>query len=135
MSKAILLSIHPKWAKKIYSGEKKIEWRKDLPKSIEKGTKVYIYETAPVRRVTGRFTYIGFVNVDAKNLDLSYEYTYDSICVKGGCVEPKDLLKYQGRAASILGWKIYSFEKFSEPKTLDEFGIARAPQSWRYVEE
>lgn len=27
MSKAILLSIHPKWAKKIYSGEKKIEWR------------------------------------------------------------------------------------------------------------
>jgi hypothetical protein len=35
MSKAILLSIHPKWAKKIYSGEKTVEalqhnaeWRK-----------------------------------------------------------------------------------------------------------
>ena len=27
MSKAILLSIHPEWAEKIYSGEKTIEWR------------------------------------------------------------------------------------------------------------
>ena len=28
MTKAILLSIHPKWAKLIYEGKKTIEWRK-----------------------------------------------------------------------------------------------------------
>ena len=31
MSKAVILSIHPKWAEKIYSGEKEVEWRKTFP--------------------------------------------------------------------------------------------------------
>ena len=47
MSKAILLSIHPKWAKLIYEGKKTIEWRKSFPKEfISNQTKVYLYETA-----------------------------------------------------------------------------------------
>ena len=89
----IILSIKPKWAEKIYSGEKKIEWRKTCPSTVNEGAKVYIYETAPICKVTGRFTYIGSTKVDAKNLDLSYEFTYDSICVRAGCVKPEDLLK------------------------------------------
>lgn len=131
----VILSIHPKWAKLIYSGDKTIEWRKDLPTAAYAGMKVYLYETAPVSKVTGCFTYNGFVNIDAKNLDLSLEMTHDSICVKAGCVEPEELMKYQGRNASLLGWEIYGFEKFSEPKTLSEFGIAKAPQNWQYVKE
>ncbi len=130
----IILSIKPKWAEKIYSGEKKIEWRKTCPSTVNEGAKVYIYETAPICKVTGRFTYIGSTKVDAKNLDLSYEFTYDSICVRAGCVKPEDLLKYQGNRASLKGWKIYTFEKFSEPKTLKEFGLKRPPQSWCYTE-
>lgn len=55
MSKAILLSIHPKWAAKIYADDKWIEWRKSIPKQVKEGTKVYLYETAPMCKITGYF--------------------------------------------------------------------------------
>lgn len=45
MSKAVLISIRPKWCEKICSGEKTIEVRKTSPK-LETPFKVYIYCTA-----------------------------------------------------------------------------------------
>ena len=44
MSKAVMLSIRPKWCEKIASGEKTIEVRKTRPK-LETPFKCYIYET------------------------------------------------------------------------------------------
>lgn len=44
MSKAVMLSIRPKWCEKIASGEKTIEVRKTRPK-LETPFKVYIYCT------------------------------------------------------------------------------------------
>lgn len=44
MSKAVMLSIRPKWCEKIASGEKTIEARKTRPK-LETPFKCYIYET------------------------------------------------------------------------------------------
>ena len=46
MSKAVMLSIRPKWCVKIISGEKTIEVRKNRPK-LETPFKVYIYCTLP----------------------------------------------------------------------------------------
>lgn len=45
MSKAVMLSIRPKWCEKIISGEKTIEVRKNRPK-LETPFKVYIYCTS-----------------------------------------------------------------------------------------
>lgn len=44
MSNAVMISIHPKWCKKILSGEKTIEVRKNCPK-LETPFKAYIYCT------------------------------------------------------------------------------------------
>ena len=44
MSKAVMISIRPKWCEKIASGEKTIEVRKTKPK-LETPFKCYIYET------------------------------------------------------------------------------------------
>ena len=46
MSKAVLISIRPKWCEKIVNGEKTIEVRKTRPK-LETPFKVYIYCTLP----------------------------------------------------------------------------------------
>lgn len=46
MSKAVLISIQPKWVEKIANGEKTIEVRKSRPK-LETPFKVYIYCTLP----------------------------------------------------------------------------------------
>lgn len=42
--KAILMSIKPKWCKKIFSGEKTVDVRKVAPK-LETPFKVYVYQT------------------------------------------------------------------------------------------
>ena len=46
MSKAVMLSVRPKWCQKIASGEKTIEVRKTKPK-LETPFKAYIYCTLP----------------------------------------------------------------------------------------
>lgn len=58
--KAILLSIKPYWAKKIYSGEKLVEVRKSTPSpmrvpySPESPAPVYLYESG-TGLITGMF--------------------------------------------------------------------------------
>ena len=44
MSKAVLLSIHPKWAEKIYSGEKEVEWRKFPEEKPKWGEEVLVVD-------------------------------------------------------------------------------------------
>ena len=47
-----LMSIKPKWAKELYRGKKTVEFRKNSPPV---GSLVFMYECAPVQRVTGAF--------------------------------------------------------------------------------
>lgn len=46
MSKAILMSINPRWCELIARGEKTIEIRKTIPQDLNPPFKVYIYMTA-----------------------------------------------------------------------------------------
>lgn len=49
----VLLSIKPEWAKKIYSGEKTIEFRKNFPLKYNLcDDYIFLYETKPVFAVT-----------------------------------------------------------------------------------
>lgn len=69
MSKAVMISIRPKWCEKIARGEKTIEVRKTRPKKLKNPFKCYIYCTQgrDARRlrgswgkVIGEFTCDGF---------------------------------------------------------------------------
>jgi predicted transcriptional regulator len=51
----VLLSIKPEFANKIFSGEKKFEFRKKAFSKIEVHT-VVVYSTMPVGRIIGEFT-------------------------------------------------------------------------------
>ena len=56
--KAILMSIHPKWCEKIFSGEKTIEVRKTAPK-LETPFKVYVYCTKKrMTRIPSMYAYL-----------------------------------------------------------------------------
>lgn len=127
MSKAILLSIHPKWAEKIFSKEKRVEWRKTRPR-IDGNARVYMYETTPVKKVTGYFTIKNIYGVDA-NKSVFFDY-------EKGCVPIEDLKNYQGQSMCVFAWEVKpgSVVKFDQPKTLADFGLKRAPQSWLYVD-
>ena len=57
----IILSIHPKWAKLIYEGKKTLELRKNIPMNTV--NIVYLYETAPICKVTGFFKYFAYTRI------------------------------------------------------------------------
>lgn len=134
MAKAILLSIHPKWAEKIYSGEKTLEWRKTYPKTLCFKTLVFLYETSPVKRITGTFVLTGIEGLDLVINPWLFEHTKREP-IKKGCVDEDSLRKYQGYSKGVWGWDVENPQKFDKPKTLADFGLKRAPQSWQYVEE
>jgi predicted transcriptional regulator len=54
MKKKVLISVHSEYAKKIFSGEKKYEYRKQIWQDRDVDT-VMIYVTKPVNAVVGEF--------------------------------------------------------------------------------
>lgn len=129
----IVLAIHPKWATLIYSGKKTIEWRKSFPKIYYPRMKIFLYETAPVCRVTGYFTWAGtarFQNVDWTKADAHHKKFIDA-----GCVPAEDLNAYQEPHRRLCAWGVEVARKFEKPEglPLEHFGITTAPQSWCYT--
>lgn len=140
----IILSIHPNWAELIYEGKKTIEWRKVAPNRLlpmwleHKPLKVYLYETAPVKKVTGYFVCDRVVR-----LNLSWPPPFDGAkihpvaenVINEGCVPLDELRKYAGKKTVVNGLKVLNCTRFFKgSKTLEDFGLKRAPQSWQYTE-
>jgi predicted transcriptional regulator len=78
----IILSIHPKWAKLIYEGKKTVEWRKTTPKKADSQSVIFLYETAPVCKVTGWVRFNGANAVDAAMAGSKFKGQAVGICKK-----------------------------------------------------
>lgn len=153
MSKAVMLSIRPKWCEKIANGEKTIEVRKTKPK-LETPFKCYIYCTLP------KYPHEDFIATDYPRPQfygggkVIGEFICDRccgiVCVGFDVVNEltrEDLEAYLAGGAGY-GWHISDLLIYDQPKGLDEFTrlretkfgsepvtIKRPPQSWCYVEE
>lgn len=163
MSKAVMLSIHPKWVEKIVNGEKTIEVRKTRPK-LQTPFKCYIYCTMDHP----------YISVSCGELD-KLNYRTNTICRCNGKAigeftcdriyelaplnhAPDDVEKqaYLTREEIVnylkgtgYGWHISDLLIYDEPRELTEFRkpefptglrleddrIKCPPQSWCYVEE
>jgi predicted transcriptional regulator len=137
MSKAVLISIRPKWVEKIARREKTIEVRKTRPK-LETPFKCYIYCTLPKYphedfistdyprpqfygggKVVGEFTcdaitrvnICGFWDDSGKQLDNRLKET---------CLTTKEFCKYLGENVGY-GWHISDLRIYDTPKELSEF--------------
>ena len=137
MSKAVMLSIRPKWCQKIASGEKTIEVRKTKPK-LETPFKCYIYCTLPKYphedciatdyprpqfygggKVVGEFTcdaitrvnICGFWDDSGKQLDNRLKET---------CLTSEEFCNYLGENVGY-GWHISDLVIYDEPKELAHF--------------
>lgn len=160
MSKAVMLSIRPKWCEKIVNGEKTIEVRKTRPKKLKNPFRCYIYCTQgrDARRlrgswgkVIGEFTCDGFWIGSPRN-------TNPIFCM-AACMDGFDTEKY-AKDKILYGWHISDLLIYDQPRELSEFrratdpcdschaeytwectdckklggDIKRPPQSWYYVE-
>lgn len=149
MSKAVMLSIRPKWCEKIASGEKTIEVRKTRPK-LDTPFKCYIYCTrdkhlAFMQNQTGT-NLIACMDVDAAipaggaigNGKVIGEFTCERIVpikYDGGrlwcptnaafspatCLSQAEIIAYIGDKGRCYGWHISDLRIYDEARELSEF--------------
>lgn len=154
MSKAVMLSIRPKWCELIASGEKTIEVRKTRPK-LDTPFKCYIYCTqsgvalgawGKRGKVIGEFTCDRIDRLAPANEPYGI-YDIDDDYVLQTCLENGALWDY-GHGTPLFGWHISDLRIYDAPRELSEFtglrdtrfgaapyDIKRPPQSWYYVED
>lgn len=137
MSKAVMLSIRPKWVEKIASGEKTIEVRKTRPK-LDTPFKVYIYCTLPKYphedfiatdypkpqfygggKVIGEFTCDRIDRLAPANEPYGI-YDIDDDYVLQTCLENGALWDY-GHGTPLFGWHISDLKIYDKPRELREF--------------
>lgn len=144
MSKAVMLSIRPKWVEKIANGEKTIEVRKTKPK-LKTPFKCYIYCTLQGCNEFFRVNLGGDVAkwnrgkwADRKG-NVIGEFTCDRIyeiaplnhapddVEKQACLTREEIVNYL--KGTGYGWHIVNLKIYDTPRELSEFRRA-CPNSW-----
>lgn len=118
-----MLSIKPEYVKKILNGTKKYEYRRRLAKM--KSTIILIYSTYPIMKVVGQVKILGTM-IDSPAV--LWEKTK-----KNSGISKKNYQKYFCGCDIAYAYKLGEVEIFDYPKSLSEYNVKSAPQSFIYV--
>lgn len=120
----IVLSIHPRHVENILSRKKSIEVRKTNIKYIFEGDRIYLYATAPIKKVVGHCLFWSRWMFTSDCPEWAFEET---------CLTWEELKAYIPWPQFGLFIEVRAPTRYSEPKDLSDFGLARPPQSFCYV--
>lgn len=123
MKKKILISINPEHVKNIIKGIKKYEYRKIAAK--QDISSIIIYETTPIKRVVAEAEIIDVLELQPEEL---WEQTKESSGISKEFFD-----KYFKNREIAYAYKLGEIKVYDEPKTLLEYGIKAAPQSFVYI--
>ena len=119
----ILMSIKPEYVDKIFSGEKKYEYRKR--KCKEKIDTIIVYSSSPIQKVVGELK-IKQVLYDKKSIIWNKTNRYSGITkIKYD--------KYYENCDNAVAYEIEKAILYDKPKDLKDFNIRTAPQSYVYI--
>ena len=120
-----LLSIHPEYVEAILAGTKKFEFRKrTFSDSVDT---ILLYATSPVKEVLGEAKIANLVSGKPGKVWKKTE-AYAGI-------SREDFFAYFGNTSEAYAYELTDVVRYEEPKTLADYGIKRAPQSFVYVRE
>lgn len=119
----ILMSIKPEYVDKIFSGEKKYEYRKRLCK--EKIDTIIVYSSSPIQKVVGELK-IKQVLYDKKNVIWNETNKY------GGITKIK-YDNYYENCGYVVAYEIEKAILYDKQKDLKDFNVRTAPQSYVYI--
>ena len=123
--KAVLLSIKPEFAHKIFEGSKKFEFRKQVFKDASV-KKVIVYSSSPEQKVIGEFEIEAILD-DTPNKIWIQTRLYSGISQEFF----ESYFEGRDKAYAI---KVASTKRYSKCKSLADFNIHAAPQSFAYVD-
>ena len=119
----ILMSIKPKYVDKIFSGEKKYEYRKRMCK--EKIDRIIVYSSFPIQKVAGELK-IKQVLYNKKSI------IWDKTNRYGGITKTK-YDKYYENCDYAVAYEIEKAILYDKQKDLKDFNVRTAPQSYVYI--
>jgi len=123
MKKKIIISINPEHVENIINGTKKYEYRTKAAK--QDISSIIIYETLPVKKIVAEAEII-------EVLELSPEDLWNETKEFSGI--SKDFYDYYFKNRDVAyAYKLGKIKVYKEPKSLLDFGIKCAPQSFVYV--
>ncbi len=128
-SSAVLISIRPKYAKKIFDGSKTVELRKIKPKHLSSGDLVLLYVSSPVKSLVGAF-----------KVEEVQKYAigemWDKVRKKAG-ISKKEFDEYYKNSETGVAIFIENVWQFTNPIGLSDLRKAEKgfhpPQSFRYT--
>lgn len=123
MKKKILISINPEHVENILNGTKKYEYRKIAAKKDI--SSIIIYETTPVKRIVAEAEIIDVLMFTPEEL---WAQTKDASGIDKVFFDEY----FKGREVAYA-YKLGKVKKYETPKTLLEYGIKSAPQSFVYI--
>lgn len=119
----ILLSVNPEYVERIFSGEKRYEYRKRLPK--EPIDKIIIYSTYPEMKVIGEVEVVDFIFGSPTAV---WEQTK-----KSAGISREKYRKYFKGCKIAYAYQLGLTITYDTPKLLSDFGISNPPQSFIYL--
>lgn len=121
----VLLSIKPEFANKIFDGTKKFEFRKTIFKRTDI-RRVIVYASSPVQKVIGEFQIESILNDSVENL---WKRTSEFSGIT------KDFYQqYFAGREQAYAIQVGNVKRFKKAKTLQDYNINFAPQSYVYIE-
>lgn len=121
----ILLSINPEHVKNIISGKKKYEYRKvKCQRHIDS---ILIYSTSPIMKVVAE---VEVENIIEDTPDNVWEKTK-----KQSGIEKDFFDKYFYKRERAYAFSLGKLNIFDKVKTLADFGVKNAPQSFVYLDK
>lgn len=123
MKKKILISINPEHVQNIISGVKKYEYRRVAAK--QDISSIIIYETTPIKNIVAEAEIV-------EVLMLTPEQLWAQTKEESGITKEFFDKYFDGREVAYA-YKLGEIKVYEQPKTLLDFGIKAAPQSFVYV--
>lgn len=117
------MSIKPKYADKIFTGEKLYELRRKI--FHKKVNSIVVYSSSPIMRVIGEIEIEDIIVGTPVSIFQKFENKI--------CVSREDYFSYFSNTNIAYALKIGKVYKYPIPKNLSDFGVTRAPQSYIYL--
>ena len=123
MKNKILISINPEHVANIINGTKKYEYRKIAAK--QDVSSIIIYETTPIKRIVAEAEIAEVIMLPPEEL---WEQTKDASGISKTFFD-----KYFKNRTMAYAYRLGEVKVFDTPKTLLDYGVKSAPQSFIYI--
>ena len=122
-TKTVLISIHPEYAEAIFSGVKKVEFRRQYFRQPVK--RIFVYSTKPTQKVVGYF--------DVDNIFQSSPNKLWKMFNHIGYIDSKKYFDYFAFCDLGIAIHISNPTLFEKPIKLSEIHLKNPPQSYKYL--